>query len=227
MVNPERLIAIGDIHGESDRLEHLLEQITPTQNDQLVFLGDYIDRGLNSRRVIEHLIALSRQYPQTIFLRGNHEQMLLEARVEVGADDYAVTSNGNFMRLYRAALTLWLVNGGEATLRSYGVTDLARLPKAHVEFIKATRLFWQSGIFLFVHAGADPDTPLPDQDPATLLQSRRCPPGRNGVTHIVGHTPTADGLPQFENGRIRLDTGAVYGYSLTACDVRTQEYWQA
>ena len=204
MVNLERLIAFGDIHGEFDKLERLLVQVAPTQNDQLVFLGDYIDRGADSRRVIDRLIALGLQYPRTIFLRGNHEQMLLEARVEVGAEDHVVTSTGCFMRLYNEPLALWFINGGEETLRSYEVTDVANLPKSHVEFIKATQLWWQYENFLFVHAGADPDIPLPDQNPETLLLSRRFPPGKNGVIHIVGHTPTADGSPNFENGRIWL-----------------------
>ena len=226
-MEPERLIAIGDIHGELDKLVQLLERVAPTSADQFVFLGDYIDRGNDSCGVIERLISFGEQFPHTIFLRGNHEQMLLEARVEVGADAYAATSTGHFMRIYSAALALSMANGGMETLRSYGVTDVASLPDPHVAFIKATRLWWQYENFLFVHAGADPDIPLTEQNPMTLLQSRHTPPGKNGVIHIVGHTPTADGRPRFEPGRIWLDTAAIYGRSLTACDILTQSYWQA
>jgi serine/threonine protein phosphatase 1 len=226
-VKADRLIAIGDIHGELTRLEKLLSRVSPSSNDQFVFLGDYIDRGKDSSGVIARLIKFGKKYPQTIFLRGNHEQMLLEARAEMGADAFAASSSGQFMRLYSAALSLSLANGGVDTLNSYGVTDFASLPESHVKFIKATILWWRYEQFLFVHAGAEANMPLEEQDPATLLMRRHSPPGGNGEIHVVGHTPTGDGLPRFEPGRIWLDTGAAYGFNLTACNVMTQTVWQA
>jgi len=76
-----RLIAIGDIHGHLDKLERLLQLIMPTDNDKLVFLGDYIDRGPDSAGVVDHLIQLPDRFPQTVFLRGNHEQVAMDALV--------------------------------------------------------------------------------------------------------------------------------------------------
>jgi len=73
-----RLIAIGDIHGHFDKLTRLLDQVTPTPEDRLVFLGDYIDRGPASKGVVDYLMELSREFPLTVFLRGNHEQMMLD-----------------------------------------------------------------------------------------------------------------------------------------------------
>jgi serine/threonine protein phosphatase 1 len=79
---PKRLLAIGDIHGHLEKLQRLMDQVEPTPEDRVVFLGDYIDRGPNSKGVIEFLIDFQKRFPQTVFLRGNHEQMLLDAMVE-------------------------------------------------------------------------------------------------------------------------------------------------
>jgi serine/threonine protein phosphatase 1 len=85
MKNPDRrLLAVGDIHGHREKLSRLLELVAPTGQDQVVFLGDYIDRGPQSREVIEELLAFRQRFPQTVFLRGNHEQILLDALVEEG-----------------------------------------------------------------------------------------------------------------------------------------------
>ena len=79
---PKRLLAVGDIHGHLDKLQGLMAQVNPTTNDRVVFLGDYIDRGTDSKGVIEYLIDFKKRFPTTVFLRGNHEQMLLDAMVE-------------------------------------------------------------------------------------------------------------------------------------------------
>ena len=78
-----RLIAVGDVHGQLKMLEDLINQVKPTQDDQVVFLGDYIDRGPDSKGVIDYLIQFDQKLPQTIFLRGNHEQMFLDALVDL------------------------------------------------------------------------------------------------------------------------------------------------
>ncbi len=225
LFQPERLITIGDIHGEFAKLDLLLNWVSPTQNDQFVFLGDYIDRGKDSRGVIERLMEFGYEFPHAIFLRGNHEQMLLDSLEEIKKGHPAEPPERKGLRLYNSDLEMFLANGGKETLRSYGLTSLDGIPNSHLEFIESTRLWWQHGNFLFVHAGAAPGIPLEKQDPATLLMDRHSPPGENGIIHVVGHTPTS-GEPYFESGRYNLDTGAVFGQSLTACDVLTREVWQ-
>ena len=216
-----RLIAIGDIHGQARKLALLLEQVHPTDRDQLVLLGDYIDRGPDSHGVIEQLLQLRADLPRTVFLRGNHELMLLNALVETSFHELMPSSG---LESY-SNLQLYLFNGGHATLASYEVQGLGELPEEHLAFIRQTRLYFRKDGFLFVHAGARNDMPLEQQDEYTLLWERHSAPGENEV-HVVGHTPTADGLPLFEAGRYSLDTGAGFGGSLTACEVNTRQIWQ-
>jgi len=225
-----RLIAIGDIHGMDRQLENLLDRVQPGSDDRLVFLGDYIDRGPDSRRVLERLMDLAEKRPDAIFLRGNHEQMLLDALAEQGR--YAGPTLQELSPRYAMeagnATLLYLMNGGGALLKSYGIGSLsAGLPPEHLAFLEATRLFWEHAPYLFVHAGADPKLPPRQQDPFTLLWDRTSPPGRNGTIHVVGHQPTAGDQPEFESGRYRIDTGAGHGRVLTACDVLTRRIWQA
>ncbi len=225
--NSDRLIAIGDIHGMSDMLKSLIDQVAPTQRDQLVFMGDYVDRGPHCREAIDYLLELKKQLPQTVFLRGNHDQMLLDALLEMG------TISGQRLRdmspIFKekgpeSDLEKFLSIGHD-TMASYGVTNLADIPKNHIQFLQQTQLYYQYEQFLFAHAGATSNTNPAEQDPYILLWERNSPPGQNGEVHVVGHQPT-QGQPSFEEGRINVDTGAVYGHTLTACDVLTQQIWQ-
>jgi len=226
-----RLIAIGDIHGQRDKLARLLDAVAPHPGDRLVFLGDYIDRGPDSCGVIDDLLEIGRRQPETVFLRGNHEQLLLDALVEQGlsADPTLADLSPRFAATSGASATmLHLFNGGSATLASY---DLLRhadgFPAEHLAFLRQTRLYWIRKPFLFVHAGAAPAVDLAAQDPFTLLWDRTLPPGVDGCVQVVGHQPTMDGRPHFEPGRYRIDTGAGHHGPLTACDVLTRDYWQA
>jgi serine/threonine protein phosphatase 1 len=225
MITPKRILAVGDIHGELGKLNLLLDWISPSADDIFVFLGDYIDRGHDSRGVIERLMGFNRQFPQSIFLRGNHEQMLLDAFVERSEGSINSTSNTG-LRLYSSQLDMWLRNGGKATLESYGLENIENFPLNHIDFIKSTLLWWEFAEFIFVHAGLEEGVPLENQDPFMLLMGRNLPPGRDGKIHVVGHTPTDDGEPCFEPGRYSLDTGVAYGRSLTVCDVLTKTVWQ-
>jgi serine/threonine protein phosphatase 1 len=175
------IYAIGDIHGQHTMLHALLEKLSNlplNASDTLVFLGDYIDRGENTRAVIDTLLQWRGNYPQTVFLRGNHEQLMLDARHGRGAPDVGAD------RAVRAELTLmWLQNGGMDTLLSYGVADFCRwaasldhsllripaaplaefkasferwldvVPEAHWEFLRATQMEYVTPRFHFVHAG--------------------------------------------------------------------------
>jgi serine/threonine protein phosphatase 1 len=86
-------------------------------------------------------------------------------------------------------------------------------------------LWWRYEHFLFVHAGIENDIPMREQNPSYLLWERHASPGQDGIIHVVGHHPTK-GEPYFEPGRYNLDTGAVYGQTLTACEVLTRQFWQ-
>ncbi|MFO7765354.1 MAG: metallophosphoesterase family protein [Pelovirga sp.] len=226
---PTRLIAIGDIHGQLDQLNRLLDQVSPSGDDRLVFLGDYVDRGKDSKGVVDRLNSLRREFPQTVFIRGNHDQLLLDALVELGIRQAPTLRDrsalyGGYAPL--SDLDVFLDNGGKATLSSYNFNQNKTFPDEHLSFLESTRLWWRFEHFVFVHAGVAPDIPMDEQDPFTLMWERSSPPGRGGEIHVIGHNPTM-GFPRFEAGRYCLDTGAVYGQRLTACDVLTRKSWQA
>ena len=194
------LIAIGDIHGCAGTLRALLDKLAPTPDDHLVFVGDYIDRGPDSFGVIETMIAMreraaSGRGPRCTFLRGNHDQMLL---------DWADARPG--------AYDLWRANGGLATLTSYPDT---RVPPEHFEFFHATELAAQVGGFAFVHAGLDPTLgvveQLEDPDPDVVLWTRAHLQADRSAWEmpvVCGHTPVSP--PVNEEKLIAIDTGAVY-----------------
>lgn len=190
--------AAGDIHGRFDLLEKALAVIdrhAAGRPHQLIFVGDYIDRGPDSRSVVERLIALT-ESGRAVCLKGNHEQMAVRAAFFGGADH-------------------WFGNGGEETLRSYG----GSIPLAHIEWMDALPLVHREGRRLFVHAGmlpgADGD---PDEEVALWIRERflLAPPEAFGTVHIVhGHTPSWAGKPLPEvperlAHRTNLDTGAIF-----------------
>jgi len=221
-----RLVAIGDIHGHLSKLDAILDILQPCDNDQLIFLGDYVDRGPDSRGVIERLLLLQADFPQTVFLRGNHEQMFLDALVSKGLRQAPTLREQSawFQQDARGTdIQLFLANGGVETIKNYGWGW--DVPLEHIAFLEATKLWWRYAEFLFVHAGCL-DAEPGELDPWILLWSRFCEPGSDGEIHVVGHAPLESGQPKFEEGRIWLDTGAAYGGPLTACDVMTGEIWQ-
>ena len=225
-----RLVAVGDIHGQKDMLHRLLNMIQPTAHDQFIFLGDYVDRGSDSRGVLTRLMEFQDEFPHTVFLRGNHDQLLLDVLAGFGVRIDKVLENPSIFNdrdEQIRTLELFYRNGGQATLRSYQLQEMKDFPLNHISFLESTRLWWTFENFIFTHAGIDPDIHLEDQDRHTLLWKRSSRPGRNGKIHVVGHCQTRDALPCFEQGRYVLDTGAGYGQNLTACDVLTRDYWQA
>jgi len=141
-----RVLAIGDIHGCTLQLDALLEAMSPAGDDQIVTLGDYIDRGPDSAGVMNRLLRLKRSY-NLIPLLGNHELMFLKARTD--RDWYAG----------------WMKNGGDETLRSYGMKPdtppsalLSLIPREHVEFFENDcRDFYETDTHFFVHANAHPE----------------------------------------------------------------------
>jgi len=186
------IYVIGDIHGCLDPLHRLITQLSLSETDEVIFLGDYIDRGPESRGVIDYLLTLRGQYT---FLMGNHERMFLDF-------------------LQGKDRTLFLYNGGTATLESYG--GLGRIPAAHLAFMDRLRLYHETPGFFFVHAGIRPETPLQEQDERDLLWIREefyAYSGRFPKTVVFGHTPMREVL--MDEDRIGIDTACVYGNKLT------------
>lgn len=208
-IRPGRLLAVGDIHGCLDQLKTLMARVVPTPGDQVIFLGDYVDRGPFSAGVIDHLIEFSRIFPATLFLRGNHEQMFT---------DYLEGHDP----------TAFFMNGGLKTLHSYKRSGQWPVPSTHRAFIKNLLNYYETDDHIFVHAGLRPGIPLTDQQCDDLLWIRREFISSDydwGKTVVFGHTPLRE--PLLSETRLGLDTGCVYGRQLSCCDVRTRQIWQS
>lgn len=204
-----RTIAIGDIHGCSSALDCLIEEIRLQEQDRLVFLGDYVDRGPDSRGVIERLLAL-RKRCQTVFLLGNHE--IIFRSVLAGLPP-----------------AKWLEVGGQQTLASYG-GSLEGVPAAHLAFLYDLLPYYETEKELFVHANYDATLPLSSQTEQMLywehLGDKLPSPHISGKHVYLGHTPQAN----FEIGNFGhftcIDTYCFGGGWLSAIDVESGEIWQ-
>jgi serine/threonine protein phosphatase 1 len=207
-----RTIAIGDIHGCSAALAALLDAVAPGPDDMVVALGDYIDRGPNSRDVIEILLDLADRC-RLVPLLGNHEEMLFAALEGRSDRDY------------------WLRFGGDATLRSYGVDDPKAIPSRHLAFLKGCRPFHETDTHIFVHANCSPNLSLANQSSTTRLWEHlnvmKAAPHFSGKTVVVGHTPQKDGRILDLGFLTCIDTDCCNGGWLTALEVDTGHYWQA
>ena len=206
-----RRFAIGDIHGCSKALRSVIEAIDPQPEDEIVFMGDYVDRGSDTRNVIDQILELQQQ-TQVVALRGNHELMLLG--VALGGLDG----------------TLWLENGGNATVTSYGGC-LTKIPAAHLEFFQSLRPFYEINDTIFVHANYDPALPMHEQDDVTTYWkhlSRPFPqPHMSGKRIILGHTPQPSGDVLDANHFVCIDTYCFGGGFLTAYQIGGDEIIQA
>lgn len=203
-----RWLAVGDIHGCLAQLTVLMELVKPTSEDRVVFLGDYVDRGPASAGVLDYLIEFAENFPATVFLRGNHEQMFL---------DY----------LARQDPAMFLLNGGQQTLDSYRERRIWPVPANHRRFLDSLESFFESDHHIFVHAGLRPGIPLAEQADFDMLWIRHEFLESDfdwGKPVVHGHTPLKE--PLLGERRIGLDTGCVYGRQLTCCDVMTQRIWQ-
>ncbi len=214
-----RVFAVGDIHGENRKLNSLLDSLPfEPHRDQLIFLGDYINRGPDSSAVIATLIDLKQRVPGTIFLKGNHEEVLLR---------YAHEGEPEDLRLLRAM-------GVESTLASYGdapaarLRDLAFMPATHRDFLESLDLFARIDPYLFVHAGLPPGAAPEDCPPDSLLTCGGLflkEPPRRGTVVVFGHTATL--TPLVAEGKIGVDTGAAYGGPLTAVELPALRFHHA
>jgi len=190
------LIAIGDIHGCAKTLDVLLDEIDPSPDDHLLFVGDYIDRGPDSKGVIDRLLDL-REEVECTFLRGNHESLML-GYLDAGA------------------FNLWRVNGGIATLQSYmqNANDFD-IPDDHAQFVRDTKLYHETDDYLFVHAGLKADRSVEENleecDEETFLWERGHLEADDFAwekTVVCGHTPQTE--PINRDKLILIDTGACY-----------------
>jgi serine/threonine protein phosphatase 1 len=198
--------AIGDIHGCLDKLRRLLavcEARAGGAPARYVFLGDYIDRGPDSRGVIVLLMRREAAEPGAVVcLRGNHEQMAIMAH------DSA------------RHMPLWLQNSGEITQRNYWRTN-GRIEDDHLAWLRALPYCHDDGLRFYVHAGIDLAAPLDRQQGEVMIWMREpflshCDEVDRGRFIVHGHTPLLTGQPDLRRRRLNLDTGAVIGGPLTA-----------
>jgi serine/threonine protein phosphatase 1 len=210
---PQRTIAIGDIHGCSTALDALLDAIRPRPDDLIVTLGDYINRGPDSRGVIKRLIELRRRC-RLVSILGNHDQMLLDVR----SGKYPI---------------YWLLDmGGTTTLDSYGPgRDLDLIPDQHYKFLDHCLDYFETDTHIFVHANYFPDLAMAEQNVGMLrwesLRDMAPGPHESGKTVIVGHTSQKTG-EILDLGHLKcLDTYCYGGGWLTAIHFETEEVWQA
>ncbi|MBI3653411.1 MAG: serine/threonine protein phosphatase [Acidobacteria bacterium] len=218
---------IGDIHGRAHLLDQLLRDLPwNVKQDKIVFLGDLIDRGPESPAVIDRVMALAAANPQVIVLRGNHEQMLLDC-LEYGELNWLIPENG-----------------GQVTLKSYGISlgeieDIAdiKIPEEHFEFLNRLPFYHEDEQAIYVHAGLIPGLPPAETDPDILLWTRDLDFYRNyhGKLCFFGHTPThylpKDGRRKFgiyiHGGCVGIDTSGQEDSPLSCLNVESFALYQA
>ncbi|OED48523.1 serine/threonine protein phosphatase [Rhodobacteraceae bacterium (ex Bugula neritina AB1)] len=226
------LYAIGDIHGQLAMLEEALQRIEADggENARIVFLGDYIDRGPDSRRVVERLLQGQSEGRNWIFLKGNHDRMFSMFLEEYPRNDTRLLVGYH-----------WLHEriGGIETLQSYGVEvsegdrifqvhkrARAAVPQTHLDFLGELKPYHQEGSLLFAHAGIRPGLPLESQSEDDLIWIRQ-EFLNDERTHpwlvVHGHTPNKQAVHCVN--RINLDSGAGYGRPLTAAVFEGSECW--
>jgi len=193
----KKYVAIGDIHGCAKTLEALLKHLEIYNDRVFVFVGDYIDRGPDSKSVVDQLIQFSEEH-QCVMLQGNHEYMMLDA-------------------LFRNNYAGWELNGGQATINSYmDKNGEAFIPEEHMEFYQNTKLFYDTPDYFFVHAGLDPKMTVadsiadPDQTERFIWERShlRTLGNKWEKTVVFGHTPRSE--PIKGPNMIGIDTGCVY-----------------
>jgi serine/threonine protein phosphatase 1 len=208
-----RILAIGDIHGCSRALDLVLAAADPKPDDQIIALGDYVDRGPDSAGVLERIIALHNTGRLTA-LRGNHEWMMLEARY--------------------GRPNAWLMYGGRETLASYAASgqpcSLKHIPERHWEFLETALVdLCELDIHFYVHGNVEADKPLSEQNADVVLWDKfdNPRPHISGKVMICGHTQQRSGNPLNLGHAICIDTWAYGNGWLTCLDAVSGRFWQA
>ncbi len=229
----ERVIVVGDLHGYRDPLLRLLEKLEIVDGDLVVFIGDYVDRGPDSKALVDTLIEFGAGHGHTVFLKGNHEDMLLGS---IGLP--ALIQD----------VSTWFQNGGIRTLSSYGAeeseisalqgiwdldkrSELARsfIPESHVAFFSGLELYVETENYFICHAGVSPFTTIEEgkRNVFDLLWTREhlyadAPEWEKTV--VCGHTPQRKVLVREK--LICIDTGLYYYGKLSAIDLISRKIFQ-
>lgn len=213
-----RTLAIGDIHGCFTALQTLEREMAFKDDDLIITVGDYVDRGPDSKSVIDWLIARHRRGGKLVALQGNHELIMLWSRFDS-------LSQKSWMSSFV---------GGDATLASYGTAwraaRIVDVPDEHWDFIVNHMMrYHETETHIFVHASVVPSIAMSEQTDEILFWERFAdlPPHCSGKPVICGHTAQANGLPKVASHGVCIDTGACKGGWLTCLDVLTGEYGQA
>lgn len=205
------LYAIGDIHGHISVLEELFVSVPFQQRDEIIFVGDYIDRGPNSSGVVDFLIDKKKEFPEMIFLRGNHEDMFIDF----------------FEGTYRYQKDFFEEKVGVETLRSYGHipgTSFS-LSLEHQKFYKELLFFYETEDFLFAHAGFRPGIPISEQENSDMIWIREDFIGAKydfGKPVVFGHSPMYEILDELPI-LLGIDTGLVFGGKLTCVKLQKRK----
>lgn len=212
-----RTLAIGDIHGCSALLDDMLAWVEPTREDLVIVLGDIVDRGPDTRGVIDRLMRLKKEL-RLVCLRGNHEVMMMRAKSRSRNDEKN-----------------WLSVGGMEALGSYGSSPgrsgtLADVPAEHWQFLETELVpYYETDSHIFVHAGAYPSLPM-DEQPDMMLYWEKFPDSCrhiSGKQIVCGHTAQKQtGRPKVVPGAVCIDTHAHGGGWLTCLNALTGKYWQ-
>jgi serine/threonine protein phosphatase 1 len=214
MGHMQKIFAVGDIHGCYEKLCVLMDKLPiDMARDQLLFIGDYIDRGPRSIEVLDYLIDLKKRSPGIVFLKGNHEDML--QNYLKGRDRFT-----------------YLLNSGQQTLDAYlnhkNASQDYPVPSAHLEFLNELRLYYQTEDYIFVHAGLRDKISLESQKETDLLWIRDefiYSDFDFGKRVVFGHTPFKE--PLVQTNKIGIDTGAVYGNRLTCVQLPEMNFYSA
>jgi serine/threonine protein phosphatase 1 len=210
-----KIYAIGDIHGCLDKLEAMMNRLAiDAEHDTLVFIGDYIDRGPDSKGVVDFILDLKGKLKNVICLVGNHEQTFLNY--------YFHEQDGQ----------IFYLNGGDATIASYGYIETPEgkkinIPDNHLEFFESLLPYYETDDYIFAHAGIRPGVPLNKQsvDELTWIRYEFIRYHYDfGKIVIFGHTPVPE--PMIQPNKIGIDTGACYGGPLTCVILPEQEIIQ-
>jgi serine/threonine protein phosphatase 1 len=206
-----RLIAVGDIHGRLSKLVGLIGKIRPEKDDMMIFLGDFVDRGPDSYEVVEFIIRLKQEFPQTVTLRGNHEDFIVSLFM------------GNMSKQDR---NIWMkMDGGDQTMASYRRNGYYL--KVHQEFYMNLPLFWETKDYFFCHAGARPGVPLSEQRASDLVQIKELfLSSKEDFGKIIVHGHNIVEEPEILSNRINIDTGAGRYGPLTAIELPSLKIWQ-
>lgn len=205
-----RTLVIGDIHGCAVALRTLTEYVGLEAGDTLITLGDYVDRGPDSRGVVQHLLDLTKKC-NLITLKGNHEQIM------------ELSTQSRLDRL------MWNNVGGVSTIISYEVDSPNNFPLEHRVFFENCQLYHETPTHIFVHGGLQPDVDLEDQDEEDLLWLRidDLEAHHSGKIIVCGHTPQKDHKVLDLGYALCLDTHVFAGGWLTCLELETGTYWQA